>query len=116
MTIMREAQEKMKAILNMDVLDQETIREVERMGTVRVSTKHINLWMRQLEVKRKEIRELAGLLKLDAIKDEIEKEKSLESWAKTTTNHFTKKAERMLFEENDNFVWSGKEGDITCWC
>ena len=77
---LKELKEKMMAKTNVDVLDQETIRDVGRMVILRVSTKHVNLWIRQLEMRRKEIGELAGLLKLDEIKKEIEREKSLESW------------------------------------
>ena len=47
---------------------------------------------------------------------EIEKEKSLEKWAKRCTHHFTKKVKRMLFEEIDNMVWSGGEKEIAQWC
>ena len=113
---LKELKEKMMAKTNVDVLDQETIRDVERMVILRVSTKHVKLWIRQLEMRRKEIGELAGLLKLDEIKKEIEREKSLESWAKRTSNHFTRKVKRMLFEEIDNMVWSGREKEVSGWC
>ena len=53
---------------------------------------------------------------LDEVKTEIEMEKCLERWAKRTTNHFTKKTKRMLYEEIDNMVWSGQEREITGWC
>ena len=43
----------------------------ERMVVLRVATKHINIWIRQLEMKRKEICELAGLMKLEETKKEI---------------------------------------------
>ena len=114
--MMKELKQKVMAKMNMDVLDQETNRDVERMVILRIATNHINLWIRQLEVKRKEIAELAGLLKFEEVKNEIEREKSLESWAKRTSNHFTRNVKRMLFEEIDNMVWSGNEEDITCWC
>ena len=103
----RTLSEKLKKLMNMEVLDEETTRMLKRMVVLRIVTKHINLWVRQLEMKRKEMSELAGLMKLDEIKEEIEREKSLEKWAKTTTNHFTKKVKRMLYEEIDNMVWSG---------
>ena len=67
-------------------------------------------------MKRKEIAELAGLLKFEEVKNEIQREKSLESWARRTTNRFTRKVKRMLFEEIDNMTWSGNDEDITCWC
>ena len=66
---------------------------------VRISTKHINLWMRQLETKRKEMSELAGLIGLEEVQEEIAREKALEAWAKRCTHHFTKKVKRMLFED-----------------
>ena len=67
---------------------------------MRVSTKHINLWIRQLEMKRKEMGELAGSLRLkdEVVKNEIETENELENWEKRCSNHFTKKTKRMLFE------------------
>ena len=45
--------EKTKEKMNMDIVDEETTRMIERLVVVRISTKHINLWMRQLEIKRK---------------------------------------------------------------
>ena len=33
-------------------LDEETIEQAERLVALRISTKHINLWIRQLEMKR----------------------------------------------------------------
>ena len=48
----------LKDSMNVDVLDEETIRMTERLVVIRISTKHINLWMRQLEVRRKEMIEL----------------------------------------------------------
>ena len=50
--------EKMKRIagkINSDEgEDEETIRMVERMAVLRIATKHVNLWTRQLEMKRDE--------------------------------------------------------------
>ena len=69
---------KVMTTLNVEELDDETTRIVERIVVLRVATKHINLWMRQLEMKRREIIELAGLMRLDEVKREIEKEKNLE--------------------------------------
>ena len=37
-----EFKEKTGAIMNLEALDQETARDVERMVVLRVSTKHIN--------------------------------------------------------------------------
>ena len=100
----------------MDSLDEDAIRMVERVVIVRLSTKHINIWMRQIEMKRSEILELAELMGLEGVKSEVEKEKSLETWAKRCTHFFTKKVKRMLFEEIDNTVWSGNEEEISGWC
>ena len=61
------------------------------MVVLRDTTKHINLWMRQLEMKRREIIEVAWLMELDMVKKEIEEEKNLERWAKRCSHHFTKK-------------------------
>ena len=108
--------EKMKETMNLDSLDEETTRMVERLVVLRISTKHINLWMRQLEMKRKEISELAELVGVEEVKREIKNERSLEKWGKRCTNHFTKKTKRMLFEEIDNMVWSGNESEIARWC
>ena len=47
--------EKTKEKMNIDIVDEETTRMMERLVVVRISTKHINLWMRQLEMKRKEL-------------------------------------------------------------
>ena len=102
--------------LNVEDLDEETTRMVERMVVLRVATKHINIWIRQLEMKRREMSELAGLMELEEVKDEIQKEKSLEKWARRFTNHFTKKVKRTLFEVIDNMVWCGTEKEISQWC
>ena len=107
--------EKTKEVMNVENLNEETARMVERVVILRIATKHINLWIRHLEMKRREICELAGLMMLDEVKKEIENAKSLESWGRRATNHFTKKAKRMLFEEIDNIIWSGKDEAITQW-
>ena len=39
--------------LNMEVKGEETARMVENVVVLRISTKHINPWMRQLETKKK---------------------------------------------------------------
>ena len=70
--------EKLMKMANVEKLDEETTRMAERMVVLGVATKHINLWMRQLEMKRRKIIELAGLMKLEEVKNEVEKEKSLE--------------------------------------
>ena len=85
-------------MMNVEVWDQETTRDVERMVILSISIKHINMWIRQLEMKRTEMCQLAGLLKLVEVKKEIETEKNVEKWAKRYANHFTRKAKRMLFE------------------
>ena len=92
--------------VNVDVVDEEAARMVERIIFLRISTKHINLWMRQLEMKRREIGELAGLIGFDGVKTEVEKEKNLEAWGKRYTHLFNKKSKRLPFEETDNMVWN----------
>ena len=47
--------EKMQVVMKVDNMDEETTRMTKRMVIIRISTKHINLWMHQLEMKRKEI-------------------------------------------------------------
>ena len=103
-------------MMNEDKLDEETTRMVERIVVLRLSTKHINLWIRQLEIKRDEMRELAGLMKFEGVKIEIARERHLDVLAKRCSRHFTKKVKRTMFEEIDNMVWSGSENDITSWC
>ena len=115
-TFMTEMREKTMAVMNVETLDQETIRDVERMVILRVSTKHNNLWMRQLEMKRREIGELAGLIGFDGVKTEVEKEKNLEAWGKRCTHFFNKKTKRLPFEEIDNMVWSRLDEGIEKWC
>ena len=108
--------EKLKTKMKVEALDEETIRMVGRIVVLRISTKHINLWMRQLEMKRHEMIELAGLMELEEIKKEIGEEKNLDRWAKRCTTHFTKKVKRMLYEETDNMIWSGDEKETAQWC
>ena len=62
-------------MMNVEEVDEETTRMTERMVVLRVATKHNNIWIRQLEMKRKEICELAGLMKFEEIKNEIVKRK-----------------------------------------
>ena len=73
---MKVLNEKMMTMTKVDVLDDETVKNIERIVILRTSTKHINLWMRQLETKRNDIREFAELLKVDEIKKEIEKKEA----------------------------------------
>ena len=92
-----------------------TIQMAKRLIVTRVSTKHINLWMRQLEMKRNEVGELAELFGFDVVKDDVERAKSLEKWAKRSTHRFTTKTKKLLFEDNDNIVWSDCESVFTVW-
>ena len=46
-------------------------------------------------MKRKEIAELAELIGFEGIQKEVETEKSLECWARRSTNCFTKKVKRI---------------------
>ena len=73
---MRMVKEKLEELMNVFVLEEETIRIVEKMVMLRLSTKHINLWVRQLDMKRKEICELAEVMGFEEVKKEIEKENS----------------------------------------
>ena len=77
--------ERMKELLHLEVLDEESSRMIERIVIIRISTKHINLWIRQFEMKRREMSELAWLMGFEEIQVEIEKEKALEAWAKRCT-------------------------------
>ena len=113
---MRRLKEKTSEMMNTDELDEETSRMTERLAILRIATKHINLWTRQLEMKRREVIKLAELMKLEGVKKEIMNEKSLERWARRYSYHFAKKVKRMLFEEIDNMVWSGAEREMTEWC
>ena len=71
-----------------------------------------NLWILQLEKKRKEICEFAVLIGRDQIREEIEKETNLQKQAKRTNSHFTERVKRALIEEIDNVVWNEKEKEI----
>ena len=64
-------------------------------------------------MKRKEMSELAGMIGLEEVQEEIAREKALEAWAKRCTHHFTKKVKRKLFEEIDNVVWRGDYKKVT---
>ena len=99
--------DKLMTMLNVEDLDEEAIRMVERITVLRISTKHINLWSRQLEMKRQEVSELAGMMELKQVRKEIRAEKDLERCARRCSNFFPKKAKRMLFDEIDNMVWCG---------
>ena len=65
--------EKVGEMMKAEMLDEETTRMVERIIVLRISTKHINLWTRQLEMKRREIGELAGLIGFEGVKMEVAK-------------------------------------------
>ena len=108
--------EKMEEVKGIDEVDHETTRMAQRMAIPRISTKHTNMWMRQLEMKRKEMCELAGLMGIQEVKKEISEEKNMERWARRCSNFFTKKVKKMLLEEIDNAVLTRKEKEITGWC
>ena len=114
--MLTKLEEKMMEAMNVEEIDEETTRMAKRIVVLRISTKHLNLWMLQLELKRKEICELAGLLGFEDIKKEVETEQSLVCWARRCAPHFTKKTKRMLFEEIDNMVWSDGESEIAKCC
>ena len=53
---MKTVKEKVAEMMKVEGLDEETTRMVERIIVLRASTKHINLWMRQLELKKRDRR------------------------------------------------------------
>ena len=53
--------ENVKEMMSVDGINEETTRMVGRIVVLRLSTKHINLWIRQLEMKRIEMCELEGV-------------------------------------------------------
>ena len=67
--------EKVGEMMNVEMHDEETTRMVERIIVLRISTKHVNLWIRQLETKRREIGGLAELIGFERVKMEVAKEK-----------------------------------------
>ena len=73
---MTDMKAKMKTVMSEEALDQETTRHVERMIILRVSTKHINLWIRQLEMKRMEMCHLAVLLKIEGSRRRLKRSPS----------------------------------------
>ena len=87
-------------MINEDALDDQTIRMTEMIVLSRLSTKHVNLWMHRLEMKRTEINELAELFGVEEVKKAIENERSPEKWAKRCTNHFTKKDQENVVRRN----------------
>ena len=100
--------EKLEELIKVFALEEESIRMVEETVPLRLSTKHINLLVRQLEMKWKDTCELTGLMGFE-VKEEIEKEKTLQKWARRVSNHFPRKTKRVKFEMTDNMVWSGVE-------
>ena len=80
---MRRLKERTAEMMSGEGLDDETAMMVERLAVLRIATKHVNLWSRQLEMKRREVSELAGLMKLEETRKKIEREKALErDWRK----------------------------------
>ena len=63
-------------------------------------------------MKRKEMCELAELLRLEEVKKEIVTAKDLERWGRRANSHFAKKARRTLYEEIDHIVWSGAKKEV----
>ena len=108
--------EKLEELTDVCVLEEETIRMAEETVLLRLSTKHNNLWVLQLEMKWNAICELAGLMGFEEVREEIEKEKTLQVWARRATNHFPRKTKRAIFEMTDNMVWSGDERSVAEWC
>ena len=106
---MRMVTEKREELMDVCVLEEETIRMVEKTVLLRLSTKHINLWVVQLEMKRKEICELAEVMEFEEAKEEIEKEKTLQKWARRAAKKFQRKTKRVIFGMTDSIVGSGDE-------
>ena len=52
------------------------------------------------------------LLVFEEVKKEIEKEKTLQKWARRVWNHLPRKTKRVIFEMTDNMVWSGDEKEV----
>ena len=111
----RRLGDKPTELMEVEDLDHVTSRMTKRLAVLRVSTKNINLWTRQLEMKRREAIQLAGLMGFDEVKKEIGNENSLESWARRCSCHF-KKERRMLFEVIVNITWVQCQKEITHWC
>ena len=66
---MRMVKEKQEELMNVFVLEEETIRMVEKTVLLRLSTKHINLWVCQLELKRNAICELEEVMGFEEVKE-----------------------------------------------
>ena len=56
--------------------------------------------MLQFETRRKEMCELAMSMGFEEVGREVETERSVESWAKRDSNHFTKKDEEKAVRRN----------------
>ena len=69
---MRRLKEKTTELMMVEELYHETSRMTERLAVLRIATEHINLWIRQLEMKRMEVSELAWLMRLEETQNEIE--------------------------------------------
>ena len=52
---MRRLKERLAEMIKVEELDEERTTMFQRLAVLRIATKHINLWSRQLEMKRKEI-------------------------------------------------------------
>ena len=51
---MRRLKERTAEMMSGEGLDDETTLMVERLAVLRIATKHVNLWIRQLEMKRRD--------------------------------------------------------------
>ena len=94
-SLVKSLLDTMKEIVKVEQIDHETVRMTEMLVVLRISSKLINLWMRRLEMKRKEICQLAMLMGLEEVKKEVEKEKNIERWTRRCAHHFTKKVKRI---------------------
>ena len=55
-SIVTELLERMIEMMRVESLDEETTKMIERLVVLRVSTKHVILWMRQFEIKKRDMR------------------------------------------------------------
>ena len=70
----------MMETMKLDSLNREIVGMLEMLVLVRIPTKHVNPRMRQLEMKRKEMTEVAVLMGYDEIKEEIKKKRMRKRW------------------------------------
>ena len=70
---------KLDVMMNVEVLDKETVRVVARIAVLRISTKHINLKMRQTGLRLMETSERAVPMWLECVTNEMNVKKNWRS-------------------------------------